>query len=85
MNAATMMMYRFTVAQYDAMGMEDDSGLTAADVQHYWLDMMEDFSDEYDADWYPLIATPAIFSTINWSFIAIKYAEKRMIEFRAAA
>jgi hypothetical protein len=85
MNSATMMMYRFTVAQYDNMDESAILSLTGADVRHFWLSMMEDFSEEYDVEWYPLIATQSICATIDWSLIAVKYAEKRMIQDRAAA
>ena len=76
MNSATLIMYRFTVDQYDAM----DAELCAISLKQFWLDMMKDFSDQYDEEWYALIATPSIRKTINWSFIAAKYMEKRMIQ-----
>jgi hypothetical protein len=79
MNPATLKMYQHTIDQYDSMGYDDGVLCSPEGLETFWLDMMEDFSEEYDADWYPLVATDAIRRTINWNFIAHKYNERRSI------
>jgi hypothetical protein len=72
MNAATLKMYTYTVGTFDHC-----YDFVNIDAEKYWLGAMEDFSEEYDEDWYALIATPAIRATINWDFINRKYLERR--------
>ena len=80
MNSATLIMYQYTIYQYDDISAGDDALLCSPDsLKQFWLDMMEDFSEEYDADWFPLVATEAIRNTINWDFISQKYNERRII------
>ena len=41
-------------------------------VEDLYLTMMEDGSDDYDADWFALVATEGIRDTIDWNYCAEK-------------
>ena len=43
---------------------------SAEDVKYYMEELVLDWPEAYDEDWYALIATPAIKATINWQDIA---------------
>ena len=71
MNAATKIISSVAVDQwYDLSFSEDDYRAEAKELENYFLDLMEDFCDDYDQDWYALIATPAIRNTIDWEAVA---------------
>ena len=77
MNRATEVIAEFTVYWYDSLTYDNGPCYpeSAEAVRQVWWDMLEDHSDEYDADWYPLVATPAIRMTINWEAV---YKEARV-------
>ena len=77
MNSSTLIMYRCTIDQYDSM----DCVPCADSLQQFWLDMMYDFSEVYDADWYALVAMWEKGQiTIDWTAIASKYNERSTIK-----
>ena len=79
MNKATLIMYQYTIDHYDNMTCESYEDLDAESMADYWLRNMEENPENYDDEYYALIATPNIFRTINWDFIARKYVERRVI------
>ena len=70
MNAATKIICENAVNHWSDMGFEDDYRADAADVEDFFTRLMEDFCDEYDQNWFALIATPAIQKTIDWEAVA---------------
>lgn len=70
MNAATKIICEIAVAEWSDMGFEDDYRAEAKGLENYFLDLMEDFCDDYDQNWFALIATPAIRNTIDWEAVA---------------
>ena len=74
-----MMMYNFTIAQYDDMC---DDTIEIMDPRSFWEGMLNDFPDVYDCEWYALIGIPVVEKTINWDFITNKYKERRAIKIR---
>ena len=70
MNHATKIVTENAVAQWSDMGFEDDYRVAAADLQDYYTRLMEDFCENYDEQWFALIATPAIQKTIDWEAVA---------------
>ena len=81
MNPATFILYKYTCWQYDMMSFGYDDSVAPKDIgiRDFWLDMMEDFSDEYENEWFALVATPNIEKTIDWNAITNTYCIKRMI------
>lgn len=69
MNHATKIITENAIAQWDDMG-EDDYRVEAADLKDYYTRLMEDFCENYDEEWFALIATPAIQKTIDWEAVA---------------
>ena len=49
---------------------------TAGDVLDLMMRAMVDNSDDYDADWFPLIATKSIRDKIRWDIVADLYTAK---------
>ena len=80
-NTATFKVYQITCDHYSQMGYDSQIQLTPASVRDYFDRMMEDCASEnYDHEWFALIATKAIEATINWDFIARKHAEKAIVQ-----
>lgn len=82
MNSATYKMFINTVSQYDEVSADNEEEMTNPDnmnAGNFWYNMMNDFAEEYDADWYALVATPAIEGTIDWNMIERKYCERRAV------
>ena len=83
MNTATMIIYRHTTYQYDDMCSDSSDSLDAESLQQFWLDMMYDYSEDYDAEWFPIIALwEKGRIDIDCDFIVRKYKESRCIKFR---
>jgi len=70
MNHATKIVTENALDQWSDMGFEDDYRVAAADLQDYYTRLMEDFCENYDEQWFALIATPAIQKTIDWEAVA---------------
>ena len=70
MNAATKIICENAVNHWSDMGFEDDYRAEAIHLEDYFTRMMEDFCDDYDQNWFALIATPAIQKTIDWEAVA---------------
>ena len=70
MNQATKMITENAVAQWSDMGLEDDYTVNATEVQGYYARLMGDFCENYDEEWFALIATGAIQKTIDWEAVA---------------
>jgi hypothetical protein len=70
MNHATKIVTENAVAQWSDMGFEDDYKAEAAELQDFYTRLMEDFCENYDEQWFALIATPAIQKTIDWEAVA---------------
>ena len=70
MNHATKIVTENAVAQWSDMGFEDDYIVAAAELQDYYTRLMGDFCENYDEQWFALIATPAIQKTIDWEAVA---------------
>ena len=66
---------------YHFYGTGPDAGgimpwLTAEGLKEVSLERVSEDADEYyDSDWFSLVATPAICSTIDWVYIADKLNE----------
>ena len=41
-------------------------------LREYWQEQIEIYSDEYDREYYALVATPDIEATIDWKWIALR-------------
>jgi hypothetical protein len=82
-NTATFKIYQFTCDHYSQMDYDSQVELTPESVCDYFERMMEECaSEDYDVEWFALIATKAIKKTIDWDFIARKHAEKAIIKMK---
>jgi hypothetical protein len=70
MNPATKIVTENAVDQWADMGFPDDYRAEAADLKDYYTRLMEDFCENYDEQWFALIATPAVQKTIDWEAVA---------------
>lgn len=70
MNSATKIVTENAVAQWTDMGFPDDYRAEAAELKDYYTRLMEDFCENYDEQWFALIATPAVQKTIDWEAVA---------------
>ena len=72
-NQATAKMLCWTVAfEIEGMTHTHPPVITAGRLRAYWQEEMKNYSDEYDREYYPLIATPNIEETIDWKWIALR-------------
>ena len=70
MNTATKMISENAITQWSDMGFEEDYKAEATELQDFFARLVEDFCENYDEEWYALIATPAIQKTIDWAAVA---------------
>ena len=72
-NQATAKMLYWTISfEIEGMTHSHPPVISARRLQEYWQEQMENYSDEYDRGYYPLIATPNIEETIDWRWIALR-------------
>jgi hypothetical protein len=70
MNQATKIITENAIDQWSFMGFEDDYKAEAIELEDFYTRLMEDFCENYDEEWFALIATPAIQKTIDWEAVA---------------
>jgi hypothetical protein len=59
---------------FEIEGMKHDAPrfFSARRLRAYWQEEMKNYSEDYDREYYPLIATPNIENTIDWHWIALR-------------
>jgi hypothetical protein len=88
MNVATRIVRERALFEYEGLSFgEDDYEVTAAEIRDYCLRLAEDYPEDYDCDYYPLVVTSAIETTIVWESIASAITEwrRKVLDEEAAA
>jgi len=88
MNVATRIVRERALFEYEGLSFgEDDYEVTALGIRDYCLSLAEDFPEDYDCDYYPLVVTPAIETTIDWEIVASAITEwrRKVLDEEAAA
>jgi hypothetical protein len=71
MNRATQIVLEVALREWEGLSFyEEAKPLDARDMEVYFDCLLEDHPDDYDEEWFPLVATPAIQKTIDWAAIA---------------
>ena len=71
MNRATQICLQVALWEFEGLSFYPEQGpVDALDVEVYFDCLLQDHPEDYDEDWFPLIATPAIQKTIDWKAIA---------------
>ncbi len=60
-------MIQYTVNQFE---WTDVGKVDYHDVWNYWMDMLEDFPEAYDEDWYPIVALDMKQHMVDWGRVA---------------
>ena len=69
-NQATKIMLTWTILYESGCSYERGATFEAEGVKENWMEDMYNHGEEYDEEWFPLVATPSINKTIDWQFIA---------------
>jgi hypothetical protein len=70
MNKATEIMLKWTIEFESGCTYERGVQFNGEDIEEQWNEHVYFHSDEYDKDWFALIATDSIRKTIDWDYIA---------------
>jgi hypothetical protein len=80
-NQATAKMLSWTISfEIEGRAHDEPVFISAERLRAFWQEEMKNYSDLYDYEYYPLIATPNIENTIDWRWIALRlpsYVENR--------
>ncbi len=69
-NKATQMMLQWTMDFESGCYGRDDETYRGDEIRSQWQEDIRLYSDDYDREYYALVATPAIEKTIDWDWIA---------------
>jgi len=69
-NQATQIMLSWTILFESGCVHDRNVKFNKDDLKEHWIDEMINNSEEYDEQWFPLIATKSIMNTIDWDYIA---------------
>ena len=64
---ATTKMIQFTVNQFEWM---DTGKVEYQDILKFWREMLQQFPEAYDEDWYPIIALDVKQQMVDWLWVA---------------
>jgi hypothetical protein len=70
MNKATEIMLKWTISFNDGIIYQRGVEFSGEQIEESWLDDMREHGDEYDEEWFSLVATESIRETIDWDYIA---------------
>ena len=77
MNRATEIMLEWSIKFFlDGIGYDDDFKFSGEGLKEDWEDDIYNHSDEYDNEYFQLVATPNIAKTIDWNWIANELTKK---------
>lgn len=82
MNRATEIVLEIAEGELLAWGFDADTVWSGDDIYNFFLQLMEDHADDYDADWFPIVATPSIRKTVDWAEIG-KIVTQKNVEARS--
>ena len=69
-NTATLKMLEWTISFYEGLVFSHRPTFDGESIRQDWLEDMEQHPDDYDQEWFALVATKAIEATIDWDYIA---------------
>ena len=70
MNTATKILLDISLDHWADMSFNDGYICEADDLKFYWYDMVEDFCEEYDQEWFYLVCEDMKNPLIDWNAIA---------------